>query len=165
MLCPNCGTKTTAVHKFCRGCGMNLEPVSKALAAHLAPGGGASAAAAREAERRAARRLRNGLLAGAVVILLAVLALSVLSGKAFKLMAVVAALLGVLLSLAAVLAPLRAGARREEEDAHDPGAPDEGAKMTRRLLREEQAESHLSVTERTTELLGVETGAPKPRGE
>ena len=69
MLCPNCGTKTTTEHKFCRNCGMNLEPVSRALAAHLSHGGAptAAAAAARETERRGTRRLARGLFTGIFV--------------------------------------------------------------------------------------------------
>ena len=31
MYCPNCGTSTSLDQKFCRGCGLNLSPVSQML--------------------------------------------------------------------------------------------------------------------------------------
>src|ERR687893_225391 len=99
MLCPNCGTKTTTEHKFCRNCGMNLEPVSRALAEHLSPEGAARAASAREAERRALRRLTNGLLAGVIVIMLGVLMAVFLPGKGGKFLGVAATLVGLVAAL------------------------------------------------------------------
>ncbi len=156
MLCPNCGTKATTTHKFCRGCGMNLAPVSEALAAHLSPGGAASA---REAERRAARRMRNGLLVGVFVVLLGALVMTVLSGKGFTLIGLLTILLGVVFSLAAVLPPLRAAARVDEDDAPPPS---EDAAATQRLLHENTTEPAASVAERTTELLGVERKVAEP---
>ena len=64
MLCPNCGTQTTNEQKFCRNCGMNLEPVSKAIAAHLALGGLESPPAEEAGERRELRRMTNRLIVG-----------------------------------------------------------------------------------------------------
>ena len=157
MLCPNCGTKATTQHKFCRGCGMNLEPVSKALAAHLSPGG---ASAAREAEGRGARRIRNGLFAGVFVILFGALLMSFLPGKGFTLFGLLAILLGVVITLAAVLPPLRASAKAYEEPAQ---LPNEDAAATQRLLHENTIEPASSVAERTTELLGVERNVTQER--
>jgi hypothetical protein len=37
MHCPSCGTDTTLDQRFCRGCGMGLETVSKLVAAHSSP--------------------------------------------------------------------------------------------------------------------------------
>ena len=163
MLCPNCGTRTTTEHKFCRNCGMNLEPVSRALAAHLSPGGAAAAKAARAAERRALRRMTTGLIAGVVVTLFGVLLMAVMPGKGFKVIGVVAALVGLVAALIAVLSPLRpAKDDDEEEEAQAPHAL-EGAAPTGRLLHEQTAEPLPSITERTTELLGVEAEDRKPR--
>ena len=100
MLCPNCGTKTTTEHKFCRNCGMNLEPVSRALAAHLSHGGAAAAARARESERRNVQRMTGGLLAGVFVVLFGMLLIAFLPGKAFKMLGLIAAALGIVFSLA-----------------------------------------------------------------
>lgn len=153
MLCPNCGTKTTTEHKFCRNCGMNLEPVARALAAHLAVGGAAAARAAREADRRTARRMANGLLAGVFVVLFGLILIAFLPGKGFKFLGVAAALMGIVAALVSVLSPLRSLSNAEAP----PPTLDAAAPNTGRLLHEQTFE-HVptSVTDHTTELLNVE---------
>jgi hypothetical protein len=37
MHCPSCGAETTLEQRFCRSCGMDLETVSKLVAAHSSP--------------------------------------------------------------------------------------------------------------------------------
>ena len=155
MLCPNCGTKTTNDHKFCRVCGMNLEPVSQALAAHLSDGGAAAARAARGAERRSVRRMTTGLLAGVYVVLFGVLLIAFLPGRGFKFLGVVAAFIGIVAALVAVLFPLRSMGGAAAGHAPPARLP-EGAAPTGRLLHENRVEPVPSVTDHTTELLGVE---------
>ncbi|HEY0170271.1 MAG TPA: hypothetical protein VGB98_04405 [Pyrinomonadaceae bacterium] len=158
MLCPNCGTKTTNAHKFCRNCGMNLGPVSQAVSAHLSHGGAsaAAAAAAREASRRGTRRMAKGLFAGVFVFLLGMLMLRFLPGTAFKAVGAVITLLGVMFSLVTVLSSMRADATAEASPAPPRHVP-EGAAATGRLLHENTVEPlPASVTDHTTELLGVE---------
>ena len=158
MLCPNCGTTTTTEHRFCRHCGMNLAPVSKALAAHLAQGGVAAAPPAAEGSGRSdLRRMANGLAAGVGILLLGVLLLSLsrifMLRPSYKLFSVVALCLGTFVSLLAVLSPLRSMGRRRGGD------PPEGLKTTPtgRLLHESTFEPvPRSVTDHTTDLLGVE---------
>jgi hypothetical protein len=162
MLCPNCGTKTTTEHKFCRNCGMNLEPVTRALAAHLSVGGAAAARAARETERRNVNRMTRGLLTGVIVVLFGMLLIGFLPGKAFKMLGLIAAVLGIVFSLVSVLSTLR---RMNDADAEPlPHAFDQTAPGTGRLLHEQTFE-HVpaSVTDHTTELLGVEVEERKPR--
>jgi predicted lipid-binding transport protein (Tim44 family) len=165
MLCPNCGTKTTTDHKFCRNCGMNLEPVSRALAAHLSVGGAAAARLAREAERRNVNRMTRGLLAGVIVVLFGMLLIGFLPGKAFKMLGLIAAILGIVFSLVSVLSTLR---RMNDAEAEPlPHALDHAAPGTGRLLHE-QTFNHVptSVTDHTTELLNVEAkGAESRRDE
>jgi predicted lipid-binding transport protein (Tim44 family) len=163
MLCPNCGTKTTTEHKFCRNCGMNLEPVSRALAAHLSHDGAQAARAAREAERRSVRRMTRGLMAGIVVVLFGVFLMAAVPGNAFKLLGVLAALLGIIAALAAVFSTLRAAG--DAAPAPAPHAPEGVATHpTGRLLHEQTFEPVPgSVTDHTTELLGVEVKERKPR--
>ena len=161
MLCPNCGTKTTTEHKFCRACGMNLGPVSRALVEHLSPEGAARAASAREAERRAVRRMTNGLFAGLAVVLFGMLLVAFLPGKGFKFIGVAAALVGIVVALISVLSPLRSMGSAVKEPA--PRALDGAAAATGRLLRETTAEPAPTVTERTTELLHAEVKDRKPR--
>jgi hypothetical protein len=163
MLCPNCGTKTTTEHKFCRNCGMNLEPVSRALAAHLSVGGAAAAQLARENERRALRRMTNGLLAGVVVIIFGLLLMTLLPGKGFKFLGTASVLIGIVAALMSVLSPLRT---MGVGGAPPPQALDGAAPNTGRLLHEQTFE-HVptSVTDHTTELLHAEVKGREPRQE
>ena len=163
MLCPNCGTKTTNEHKFCRNCGMNLAPVAQAVAAHLSHGGApaAAAAAAREAERRGTRRLARGLFTGVFVFLLGLL-MGFLPGVPFKAVGAMITLLGVVFSLVTVLSSMRADATTEAPPAPPP-LEDVPAPETGRLLDENRIEPVPSITERTTELLGIEVKDRKPR--
>jgi hypothetical protein len=163
MLCPNCGTKTTTTHKFCRNCGMNLEPVSRALAAHLSVGGAAAARAARESDRKTVRRMTGGLFAGIFVIIFGLLLIAFLPGKAFKFLGVASAFIGIVAALVSVLFPLRtmndAGTTAPPHDALDDAAPDTG-----RLLHEQTFDRvPPTVTDHTTELLHAEVKDRKPR--
>ncbi|HEX8119175.1 MAG TPA: zinc ribbon domain-containing protein [Pyrinomonadaceae bacterium] len=160
MLCPNCGTKAKTDHKFCRNCGMNLEPVSRALAAHHAHGA-AAAQLAREADRRSVKKLTGGLLAGVIVVLFGVLMMT-LPGKGFQLLGLFSALLGIVYSLASITSALR---RMGDAGAEAlPPALDNTAPDTGRLLHEQTFE-HVttSVTDHTTELLNVEAKGAKSR--
>ncbi|MDT5272096.1 MAG: hypothetical protein QOH49_4282 [Acidobacteriota bacterium] len=162
MLCPNCGTKTTTEHKFCRNCGMNLEPVSRALAAHLSHGGAAAARLVRETERRNVNRMTRGLLAGVIVVLFGMLLIAFLPGKAFKMLGLIAAVLGIVFSLVSVLSTLR----RMNDAGAEPPPPelDATSPNTGRLLHEQTFEPvPTSVTDHTTELLHVEIKDRKPR--
>ncbi|HVF43356.1 MAG TPA: hypothetical protein VM936_10120 [Pyrinomonadaceae bacterium] len=165
MLCPNCGTRTTTNgHKFCRNCGMNLEPVARALSAHLSHGGAAAATAAREADRRNVQRMTGGLTAGLLVILFGVLLMAFVPGNLFKILGVWAALIGIVASLAAVFSTQRRaadGGVAEPSPTHALDAT--AAAETGRLLDENTFEPARSVTERTTDLLNVEARRRKPR--
>ena len=158
MLCPNCGTKTKTEHRFCRHCGMNLEPVSKALSEHLSAGG---APAAPGAGRGAAPEAMGCLFAGVVVILLGVLLTAFMPGRAFKFVGVASAVIGLVAVLVSALS-LRSMSNNAAEAPSD--APDAAAPTTGRLLREQTFEPvPASVTDHTTELLGVEVKDPRPR--
>ena len=155
MLCPNCRTKTTTEHKFCRNCGMNLEPVSRALAAHLSVGGAAAARHAREADRRNVKRLTGGLFAGVSVVVFGMLLMAFLPGKGFQLLGLFSALMGIVFSLVSVLSALRRMGDAAAEDS--PRALDPAAHDTGRLLHEQTFDRvPASVTDHTTELLHVE---------
>ncbi|HWS88253.1 MAG TPA: zinc ribbon domain-containing protein [Pyrinomonadaceae bacterium] len=161
MLCPNCGTKTKTEHRFCRNCGMNLEPVSKALAEHLSAGG---APAARAAGRGAAPEAMGCLFAGVVVILVGVLLTAFMPGKAFKFVGVASAVIGliaVLVSALSSLHPTKGVGAEAPASALDDAAPNTGP-----LLREQSFEpARASITDHTTELLHAEVKDRKPRQE
>ena len=162
MLCPNCGTKTKTDHRFCRNCGMNLEPVSRALAAHLSQGGTAAAAKARAAERRNVQRMTGGLLAGIFVVIFGMLLIAFLPGKAFKALGLISAVLGIVFTLVSLLSTLRRTGDAPAEAP--PNTLDHTAPSTGRLLHE-QTFDHVptSVTDHTTELLHAEVKDRKPR--
>ena len=155
MLCPNCGTKTE--HRFCRHCGMNLEPVSRALAEHRAAGG----AAAPEAARGSAPEAMGCLFTGVFVILVGVLLTAFLPGKAFKFAGVASAVIGLVAVLVSALSlrSMNSAAAEAPSDALDDAAPNTGP-----LLREQSFEpARVSITDHTTELLNVEVKDRKPR--
>ena len=161
MLCPNCGTKTTTEHKFCRNCGMNLEPVSRALAAHLSVGGAAAVRAAREADRRNVYRLTGGLLAGVSVVIFGLLLIALFPGKAFKFLGVASAFIGIVAALVTVLSSLRRMSDASVEAS--PPALDHPT-PTGRLLHEQTFDPvPSSVTDHTTELLHAEVKERRPR--
>ncbi|MBV9925771.1 MAG: hypothetical protein JOZ96_12195 [Acidobacteria bacterium] len=140
---------------------MNLEPVSRALAAHHAYGA-AAAQLAREADRRIVKRLTTGLLTGVFVILFGVLLMAFLPGKGFQTLGLVAAILGLMFTLASVTSALR----RMGDAAAGPLPPalDHTAPDTARLLHEQTFDSATtSIADHTTELLNVEAKGGKPR--
>ena len=159
MLCPNCGTKNKTEHRFCRHCGMNLEPVSRALAEHRSAVG---AATARESARGGAPEAMGCLFTGVFVILVGVLLTAFLPGRAFKLAGVAAAVIGLVAVLVSALSSMhssKGAAAEAPSDALDDAAPNTGP-----LLREQTFEPiPTSVTDHTTELLGVEVKDRKPR--
>ena len=161
MLCPNCGTKTTTEHKFCRNCGMNLEPVSRALAAHQSAGGAAAARSAREADRRNVYLLTGGLLAGVSVVVFGLFLIAFFPGKAFKFLGVASAFVGIVAALVTVLSSLR---RMSDAGVEGPPPALDHPTPAGRLLHEQTfGHAPSSVTDHTTELLHVELKDRKPR--
>ena len=157
MLCPNCGTKTKTEHRFCRHCGMNLEPVSRALAEHLSAGG-----AARGAARGSAPEAMGCLFAGVLIILVGVLLTAFVPGKAFKFVGVASAVIGLVAVLISALTSMHSTEGADTEAL--PSALDDAAPSTGPLLREQTFEpAQTSVTDHTTERLGVEVKDRKPR--
>ena len=136
---------------------MNLEPVSRALAAHLSQGG---KPAARADERHNVQRMTGGLLAGVFVVIFGMLLIAFLPSKAFKALGLISAVLGIVFTLVSLLSTLRRMGDAGAEAPHNTlDAPDTG-----RLLHEQSFE-HVppSVTDHTTELLNVEVKGREPR--
>ena len=149
MHCPNCGTKIYTVQKFCRACGLPLEPFAQLLA-ELAPDA--------EDENVAQSKLRlyqikaaNKRL-GHALVWSTVFPIIVLGGIVTIKPGNIGA--GILLfTLAAIIALLgdyffgplgQKGYDQESSQA----AP--SAETTNKLLSEDQPEIAMSVTERTT---------------
>ena len=105
---------------------MNLEPVSRALAEHLSAGG---AAAAREAARGTAPEALGCLFVGVFAVLLGLLLMAFLPGKAFKFAGIASALIGLVAVLISALS-LRStnnAAAEAPTDALDAGGAEHGA--------------------------------------
>lgn len=146
MHCPGCGTQTSSEQNFCRACGMNLDAVSKALAADDSHAASCSG-----------RRMRRWMTLG-VIIIFAGLFIGIAGKKLIHndIMSGVGAMIAlagiflICLSSLTTLAP-----RKRSRQARASLAPAQ-AKQTVPLPPELPPASVSSVTERTTELLEVE---------
>ncbi len=165
MHCPNCGTKTSTEHRFCRACGLSLEQFARLLAEQL-PAGDAGRAQAAELARLAAlgRRVESWATA-AVGTLIALLVGVVFYGIIFKLIIGKGEVIGGLFLLVLILQGLvsvglivyrqhlREKMQKQEKLAGrlEPALAPGGA--AERLLPESHFEPVPSVTEATTEPL------------
>jgi hypothetical protein len=163
MHCPNCGTKTSAEHKFCRACGLELEKFALLLAEQL-PAGELGRAEAEGLARLAARERRTRFwltAAGLACIVLVVSA--VLYGIIAKLIIEKGEVVGGLIFLFIILlglvfaglATYNESLKEKLQRRHEPTLP--RGETTGRLLPDgARFEPVPSVTERTTDLLSVE---------
>jgi hypothetical protein len=106
--------------------------------------------------------MAKGLFAGVIVFLLGLL-MGFLPGAPFKAVGAMITLLSVVFSLVVVLSMLRASASVDAAPAPTPPPLPDAAPPTGRLLNENRIEPVPSVTDHTTELLGVEVKDRKAR--
>jgi hypothetical protein len=152
MHCPRCGSNTKSDRKFCRSCGFNLEGLAEMLLAQ------------KDENVWQVRRIERGLnfflssvVIASIIVLFGVVAHQVMSrldrlSSTLLLFLMAFALATMFMTYAAV------GRKRpEDEGAIGPVAlPRMGPTVG--LLPEPEHEATRSVTERTTELLGVKMG-------
>jgi hypothetical protein len=163
MHCPNCGTKTSTEHKYCRACGLGLEKFALLLAEQL-PDGEAGLAQAEGLARLAARsRWVENILTAALFTFIACLVGVILYGIVGKLIIEKGQVLGGLIFLFVILLGLgsvglvayREHLKEKMQKRLEPQLP--AAETTGRLLPDDSRfEPVSSVTEATTELLSVE---------
>jgi hypothetical protein len=170
MHCPNCGTKTSTEHRFCRACGLGLEKFALLLAEQL-PVGETGRAQAEELARLAVlgRRVESWATA-AVGTLIALLVGAVFYGIVVKLIIgkgeVVAGLFFLCLILQGLVSVglivyrehLKEKMQKKEKLGEHLEPLPAGGKAAGRLLPESRFEPVPSVTEGTTELLTVKKG-------
>ena len=154
MRCPNCGRQVPPDQKFCRFCGGSLEAVARMPPAHPTTSE-ADEQGAKVTNRMPARRMSRALFWGLVVIGLGVTLLANSQGSELvEWLGIPILLAGVGLAIYGAFSPRRAKAlppgRSSQPKSLD--QPEVGP----RLLHEDRSEPAPSVTERTTELLGVE---------
>jgi hypothetical protein len=164
MHCPNCGKKSSMEHKYCRNCGLGLEPFARALAEQL-PAEACDPAQAELLARLSARQRRvELLLSGATLAFLAAVVGAVFYGIVAKIIIEKGQVLGGIAFLAVILLGLVSVGlvvfneslkeKLAKRHAPDEALPQSGP--TGKLLPESRFEPVPSVTERTTELLAVE---------
>ena len=162
MHCPNCANESDLDQKFCRKCGFNLEPISKLIRA----GSGDDddwKLSKLELDKLLMRRMVSWMMRGMLIMLIGIILIVV--NKQLKLDQLVG-LLGTLITLGGVsvmmyglLDTMRGGGLKKgkpkEMEASSPSEI-EPASTTKEL--EERLPVPLgSVTERTTQLLGVDS--------
>ena len=163
MHCPNCGTKNSTEHRFCRACGLSLEKFALLLAEEL-PAGELGRAEAEALARLAARERRTRFwLTAAGFACIALVVGAALYGIIFKFIIEKGEVVGgliflfvILLGLAfAGLATYNESLKEKMRKRLEPTLP--RVEPTGRLLPDgSRFEPVPSVTERTTELLAVE---------
>lgn len=161
MFCPNCGKTISAESKFCRACGLNLEGVAQSLAEQLP-----QAEPDTDLQRRQ-RRIEQ-LLSVVIGSAFTVFVLAILWALIYKIIIVKGEILeGSIflgLFLAAVTALILVVYRESLRESLAKRRKSQTTLAEGRLtgkLPESSFEPITSVTERTTELLGVD----KPEGE
>jgi hypothetical protein len=156
MHCPGCGSKISGAQQFCRACGLDLEQVSRFLAAQLL-------ASPRELQGKGQmiEKWGSNLLLGSLGLLYVALCWIIIDqviiggGQALAGLALLTILTGIALGSA-----LKgyASSLRKSLNKHEPlrstgiGSPEDETK----LLPDSQVASVSSVTEHTTELLMAE---------
>ena len=152
MHCPGCGTQSSMEQKFCRVCGMNLDALSKALAAQdlSFAADDSHTDAARHSRRRMMSWVRWGVIIMFAGGFIGITGKKLMHNEIMSGVGALIALAGMFLVGFGSLAP-----RKRSRQTKAAIAPEQ-AKPTVPLTLELPPASVSSVTERTTELLEVE---------
>jgi hypothetical protein len=158
MHCPSCGTDTNLEQRFCRSCGMDLETVSKLVAAHSSP---EKLKLEKSLTEKAIRlRMYQSFKWGMICFILgmALLAATKTIGldKMFNLGPLFLLFLGMGIMLFGALSPMRHALQSKK--VLDPGRTAElhEAGATKELPSARVPVPVASITERTTQLIATE---------
>ena len=166
MHCPSCGAETTLEQKFCRGCGMDLDTVSKLVAAHSSPEILKLEKSLTEKANR--QRMYQSFKWGMACFILGMVTLAVVKtlgfDKTFNLGPLLLLFVGMgIMFYGGVLLPMRERVPGSIK-LPAPGAAGELAQMgtTKELPAARVPVPVASVTERTTQLIATEkVGTPR----
>ncbi|HXQ69625.1 MAG TPA: zinc ribbon domain-containing protein [Pyrinomonadaceae bacterium] len=158
MHCPNCGKPATSEQQFCRACGMSLEPVGKLVAQHSnLPTETQQKLAKTELEQALVQKMFSWMRWGMIILGIGVALLVVnktfLIGKWFSLLAAFFILGGIAVACGGLFDAMMKGASLS---GAKPGKHVGSGKDAQSLPTNPIPQELPSVTERTTQLIGVE---------
>ena len=166
MHCPSCGAETTLEQRFCRSCGMDLESVSKLVAAHSSPETLKLEKSLTEKANR--QRMYQSFKWGMTCFILGMATLATVKtlgfDKTFNLGPLLLLFVGMFIMFyGGVLAPMR---ERASSSRKLPGLGSTSelpeTETTKELLAARAPVPVASVTERTTQLIATEkAGTPR----
>ena len=165
MHCPSCGAETTLEQRFCRSCGMDLETVSKLVAAHSSPETLKLEKSLTDKANR--QRMYQSLKWGMICFILGMAALATTKtlalDKIFNLGPLFLLFMGMGLMLYSVLLPMR---DRVSNSKRLPGLGSTSelpeTETTKELPAARVPVPVASITERTTQLIASEKiGTPR----
>ena len=160
MHCPSCGAETSLDQRFCRSCGMDLETVSKLVAAHSSPE--TLKLEKSLSEKATQKRMYQSIKWGMICFILGMAALATTKtlglDKVFNLGPLFLLFMGMGIMLyGAVLFPMRERASSSRK-LPGPGSSSElpETEITKELPAARVSVPVASVTERTTQLIATE---------
>jgi len=162
MYCPNCGKPTSTDQKFCRACGLGLEKIAQSLGEQLPARGDQSLRARQERLEKLGVGALSVFGLGILGFLLYAVGQKLLAtgGSLLAILAIVGLVIMFGCGLLSAILFARAKELGEQASKRQP-SPDELTGSTKELLPEGRFEPVPTVTERTTELLFVESRDPK----
>jgi zinc ribbon protein len=157
MHCPNCGKPATPEQQFCRACGMSLETVGKLVAQHSgAPIETQQKLAKAETEQELVRKMFFWMKWGMLILLFGVAMLVINKnfaiGKWFNLLSMFFMLGGIIVAGTAMFDAMIKGATLSSAKPNKQLAGATDKQLPTKPIPHELP----SVTERTTQLIGVE---------
>lgn len=157
MHCPNCGKPATSDQQFCRACGMSLETVEKLVAQHTSsPAAVQKKLQKAEAEKAIVRSMFNWMIWGMLImgigVVMIVINKSFPIGNWFRLLSSLLVLGGMGVTCGGALSAIKRGALSTRPPANQLSGPPD----TKSLPTSPTPAELPSITERTTQLIGVE---------